>query len=171
MVELLGALPVDVEQEILAFLEARLDLRFRRSVKVAEDLGPFEEFAGFDHRFEPGVVDEAVIEPVGLAGADRTGGDRDRHGDLLVLFEQPMGDRGLAGPRGRGEYEHQSAALERVAGHGRCCRRAMGEIKPSEQVILMRSLLGELLVAAPARLAARYAAVEQRLGQQSAPDK
>src|SRR3546814_13092841 len=45
LIELLRALPVDIEQHILARLEQFVDARARRAVTVAEDLRPFEELA------------------------------------------------------------------------------------------------------------------------------
>src|SRR5690606_20341087 len=78
LVKLLGPLPVDVEQDVLPFLEARLDLRLGRSVMVPEDFSPLEELAVVDHADERRLVDEAVIVAVDFARPYRPRGDRDR---------------------------------------------------------------------------------------------
>ena len=50
LAQLLGALPVDVEQDVAARGERLLDRRARRAVAMAVDLGVLQQLAGFDHR-------------------------------------------------------------------------------------------------------------------------
>src|SRR5690606_33654561 len=68
LIELLGPLPVDVEQEVVAALELLADLRLRGAVAMAEDLGPLEERVFLDHPVESRAVGEMVVVPVDLAG-------------------------------------------------------------------------------------------------------
>ena len=60
-------------------------------------------------------------EPVNvdLALAHRASRGRDRKLNLRIALQQHPADRGLPRARGRGNDEHQSAALEGVAGHAR----------------------------------------------------
>ena len=50
-----------------------------------------------------------IIDAVALARAHRAGGGADRHGDVGVGVEQHARDRRLAGARGRGQDDQQSA--------------------------------------------------------------
>ena len=50
LAQLLGALPVDVEQHVPARRQRRFDRRARRAVAIVEHVGPFQQFAGVDHR-------------------------------------------------------------------------------------------------------------------------
>ena len=65
--ELARALPVDVEQHVLAGRERGHHRRLRRGVEVAVHLGPFEQLAGRLHALERGRVDERVVAAVDLA--------------------------------------------------------------------------------------------------------
>ena len=60
---LLAALPVDVEEHVLAAGDRRLHRRARRAVEVAEDLGVLEHLAGLDHRLELAAALEEVVAP------------------------------------------------------------------------------------------------------------
>ena len=59
--ELLGALPVDVEEDVAALAEGCLDRRLGRAVPMVEDVGPLGELVRRDHPFELGVVDEMIV--------------------------------------------------------------------------------------------------------------
>src|SRR3990170_2394334 len=107
--ELPRSLPVDVEQYVAALAERLLHRRFRGAVAVTEDIGPFDELAGGDHRIEPGIVDEMIIDVVALAGPLGPRRRADRHGDLLVRLEQHPRDGRLTGARRRGEDDQQAA--------------------------------------------------------------
>ena len=74
--ELLGALPIDVEQDVAAFAERVLHRRLGGSVAIAEHRRPFDEFASLDHAVELGVVDEMIIDIVDLARAASAGWSR-----------------------------------------------------------------------------------------------
>ena len=62
--ELLGALPVDVEQDVATFPERFLDRRLRASVAMVEDRRPFDELIRRDQPLELGVVDEMIVHAV-----------------------------------------------------------------------------------------------------------
>src|SRR3546814_8482329 len=76
LVELLRALPVDVEQEILPFLEPSPNPPLGRAVTVPENVSPFVEIVFRDHAVEFSVVDEMIVHAVNLARARRARGDR-----------------------------------------------------------------------------------------------
>src|SRR4029450_4166808 len=61
-VQLLRALPVDVEQYIAARLERGLHRRLGRAVAVTEHRRPFDEMAGREHPVELGLVDAMIID-------------------------------------------------------------------------------------------------------------
>ena len=111
LVELLRALPVDVEQYVAALVEHRVDGRARRTVAMIEDVRPFEERVVRDHLLECRRIDEMIILAVHLAGADRPRRGGDRQLDLPVGLDQLARDRRLARPRGRGDHEQHAAAL------------------------------------------------------------
>jgi len=76
LLELLRALPVDVEQHVVTAMQGCVDRRPRRAVVVIEDAGMFQKFVSLDHAAEARRVDELVIDPVLLArslGARRAG--------------------------------------------------------------------------------------------------
>ena len=75
--QLLGALPVDIEQNIAALGEGFFDGQARGSVIIAENLGMFEQLVAVDEEVEFGRVDEAVVFAIDLARAGGAGGDGD----------------------------------------------------------------------------------------------
>jgi hypothetical protein len=82
--ELLSALPVDVEQDVAAFAQRILHRGLGRSIAMAEDRRPFDEFAGVDHPVELGVVDEMIVDPIGFARALGARRCRNRHRHVAV---------------------------------------------------------------------------------------
>ena len=66
--KLLGSLPIDVEQDILAIGQCGLDRCPRRAVVVVENAGMLEEFAPIDHAAKRCRVEELVVDAVLLAG-------------------------------------------------------------------------------------------------------
>ena len=115
--QLLRALPVDVEQDVLASGQGALDSGLGRAVGVAVDARMLEQLAAGRHPVEAGLVDEQVVDAVGLAGALRAGGDRDRQLQLRLQLQDPARERGLAGTGGRGHDQHQAAAPLGVGHH------------------------------------------------------
>jgi hypothetical protein len=69
LVQLLCALPVDVEQHVAARAEDLAHRRLWRAVAVAEDVRPFQELAVADHVLEPGEVDEMIVDAFHFAPA------------------------------------------------------------------------------------------------------
>ena len=82
-VELLGPLPVDVEQDIAASSQCILHRRLRGTVKIAEHRCPFDELARGDQSVELGPVDEMIIGAFGFAGALRA-----RRGDTDIVISR-----------------------------------------------------------------------------------
>ena len=71
LVQLLGALPVDVEQNILSGRQCRFDRRARRTVEIVEYSRPLEQFALLDHPLELRLVDEEIIASFDLPRSHR----------------------------------------------------------------------------------------------------
>src|SRR4029077_797496 len=84
---LLGALDVDVEQDVDPLLQTREDLVARGAVEVVVHLRPFEEGVGGDHRLERGVIDEMVVPPVDLPLPRPAGGVAHREGQAAEVGE------------------------------------------------------------------------------------
>jgi hypothetical protein len=114
LIKLLGALPIDIEQEVLPLLQGRADDPLWRAISVAEHFGPFVEIILFDHRIEAFRRDKVVVHAVNFAGTGRAGGGGYRKLDLWVLGQQHPRQRGFARARRRGEDEHQPTAVELV---------------------------------------------------------
>ena len=112
--ELLGPLPVDVEQDVAAGCQGGLDCAARGAVGMTVDPGMLQELAAGDHGGEALLADEVIVDAVGLGRAARSGGDGDGERDLGLLLEQAAGERGLAGPGWRGDHQHEPAAAHRV---------------------------------------------------------
>jgi hypothetical protein len=85
---------------------------------MAEDLRALQQLATVDHQVELDRVDEMVVETIDLARARRPCRHRDRHGEVIVDFEQAARNSGLAGPGRRGKNQHQAAALNIGDQHG-----------------------------------------------------
>jgi hypothetical protein len=111
--ELLGALPVDVEEHVAPFAQGCLDGAPRRAIGVAVDRGVLEQFARLDHGAELLVGDEMVVVPIHLRRPPRPRRHRDRHGEFRLLAHHRPRDRGLAGARRRGHDQHQAASAAR----------------------------------------------------------
>jgi 16S rRNA (adenine1518-N6/adenine1519-N6)-dimethyltransferase len=105
-----GALHVDVEQHVLA-LRQRLHHRIaRRAVEIAMHLGPFEQLAAIAHEGEFRHALEEIMRAVDLTLPARPRRHRHGHGDVLLAFEEVAAERGLAGPRGRGNHQKHTTA-------------------------------------------------------------
>ena len=160
--ELLGALPVDVEQDVAAVLERFLDRLLRAAVAMIEDIGPFGEFVVGDQPVELRVVDEMIIDPVDLARAHRPGGGADRHGDRRIDLHQLAADRRFARARGGGKDDQQAtAAAVRMLGswgsiHGRTCRAGGRSVKARQKNGAVQQKCLKL------RAALHYCALQQR---------
>src|SRR5258707_11585678 len=89
--ELSCALPVDVEQDVATVTQRRLHRSLWGAVAISENMRPFDEVSGRDHAVEFRLVDEMVIDIVGLAGAFGPRRRRYRHRDLAVSLHQHPG--------------------------------------------------------------------------------
>ena len=110
--ELLRALPVDVEQHVArrrpapsppARAACRSNCRTPWRVRAARRV---------DHPVERGRVDEEIVDALDLARPLRARRHRHRHRDVRVALEQRAGDRRLAGAGRRRQHQHQAAALD-----------------------------------------------------------
>ena len=110
--------------------QRRLHRRLGRAVAIAEDVRPFDEFAGGDHPVELGVVDEVIVDVVDFARAHRARRRRNRHGDVVVGLEQHARDRRFAGAGRRGEDDQQAAALRRDGWSGEASMAALASGEP-----------------------------------------
>jgi hypothetical protein len=117
--QLLGTLPVDVEQNVLAGLQGIKHRATRRAVGIAEYGRMFQELTGIDHGVELRLIDEHVVLAVDLARPHGAGRRRDRHGEIVMVLEKRARDRRLAGARRRRQHQHQAAPEYLGCGHVR----------------------------------------------------
>ena len=108
--QLLRALPVDVEQHVTALVHRLPNGASRRAVALAEDVRPLDQRMVGDELVEGFFIDEMIVDSVGLAGARRARRRGDGKRDAAVLGEDTAGHRGLARPRRRREHEQQAPA-------------------------------------------------------------
>src|SRR3990170_2974080 len=113
LAHLVCPLDVDLEHDVVATLQCVLRRTHRRSVPVAEDLGPLEEPALTRHLREPVVGDEDVVHPVLFVRTWWTGGRGDRHAQAREAFQQVPDDGPFADPRGTGDDEEPAARFDR----------------------------------------------------------
>ena len=108
-----GASPggLDVQQHIPARGQHLLQPGPARAVAVGVDLDPLHEGVFPHHGVEGGIVDEEVLPPVHLARAGLAGGEGDGEDQVRQAGHQALGERGLAGPRGRRDHEHAAGML------------------------------------------------------------
>src|SRR6266581_936485 len=108
--DLLGALPVDFEQDVPA-LGARFgDPLLGGGVAVSVDLGRLQELAALEHRVEGLAVDEMILAPVHFARARGPRGEGNRERKRLVLGERCAHQRRFARARRRRDDE-------KISGH------------------------------------------------------
>src|SRR3546814_17271127 len=77
-----------------------------------------QQLAARNHRGEALLPDEEVVLALRLARARRPRGRRDRQQKVVVAVQQAARDRRLAGAGGRGEHQHETAALDVRLDHG-----------------------------------------------------
>ena len=86
--QLLGALPINIEQHILARLQGLLHRLSGCSVKIAENFGIFQKLTRIAQLDELLLGDEVIIAPVLLTRPLGAGGDGDGHADGGISFQQ-----------------------------------------------------------------------------------
>jgi len=100
LAHLLGALPVDFQDQVVAFVQGLLQVALRGAVEVAEHFGALKEGAVLDHLDELGALDEVIVNAVHLARAHGAGGVGHRDADLFVSVGQGLDQAALARARG-----------------------------------------------------------------------
>ena len=118
--QLLGALPVDVEQHVAASLQRRRHRPLRRAVEIAEHLGVFEKLAPVAQTGEFPGADEVIILAVDLSRPRRPRGDGNRHLDMAVGGKEAPRQRRLSSTRWRRHDQQQAAALNVDHAFTRC---------------------------------------------------
>src|SRR6185503_6482097 len=103
------ALPVDLQDQVVAARQRVGDHLLRRAVAVAVHVGVLEELAALLHGEESRVVDEVVVDAVLLAFPRRAGGIGDRELECRVVVHHRVDQRRLARPRRRGDDEEHAA--------------------------------------------------------------
>src|SRR5690606_12785203 len=69
---LLGALPVDFQNQVVAVGEGLLDPALGRAVEVAEDFGMLEKLVALETVEEILTADEVVVDPIHLRSEEHT---------------------------------------------------------------------------------------------------
>ena len=106
--QLLGALPVDVEQHVPAFTHRGFNRFARRTVVIPVHLRPFEQRVAVAQTFEFPLGNELVVHALDFTLAALASGDADRQADLLVLVHQRARNGGFPGAGRRGDDQHQA---------------------------------------------------------------
>ncbi|MND26823.1 hypothetical protein D3C80_172800 [compost metagenome] len=96
VLQLLGALPVDVEQHIATGGHGIFHRPARRAVEIAVNFRPFQQRIAITQTLEIALGNEMVVDTVNLALAARARRNADGQADILVLVEQVAGNRGFA---------------------------------------------------------------------------
>src|SRR5438067_6943668 len=95
---LLRALPVDLEDDVVAAGDGVEDHLLRRAVVVAVHLGALEELAALAHRPEAALIDEVIVDAILLARPRLARGVGDRDLERRVLAHHGVDERGFPGP-------------------------------------------------------------------------
>src|SRR5690606_18935595 len=103
------ALPVDLQQHVVATGQLGFHGLTGRALPVAVHARVFEQVAGVDHALEARLVDEVVVLAIDFTRARRARRERDRQADIRIAREHRVDDAGLAGTRGRGNDKQGSA--------------------------------------------------------------
>ena len=118
---LLGTLPVDFQDQVVALVQGFLQRTARSAVEVAEYFGVLQEVALGDQRLEFFMDDEVIVHAVLFARAHGAGGVRDRNANVLVVLDQRRDQAGLAGAGGGGnDVEGAAAVIHGGGGLTRC---------------------------------------------------
>ena len=115
------ALHVDLGEDVVARRHRVADLRFRHAVRVAVDLGVFEEVALVQHAPEGGLGDELVVHAVALVGPYRPGGGGDGEVERQLQDAHAVEDGVFADAGGPGEHDEERRAA-RLREQGRLLR-------------------------------------------------
>ena len=108
LAHLLGALPVDFQQDVAPQRQLLAQPAQRGAVVIAIHLGVFQKILAGDHRLEGDAVNKMIVLTVHLARARLARGVRHRQLHVLVGGQQGGHQRGLARAGRRGDDENVS---------------------------------------------------------------
>jgi hypothetical protein len=103
-----GALDVHLEEDVVAGRQVVVDRRSGRAFQVAVHLEPLEEPALVTDPLELPLIEKQVVLAVGLTGAARPRGRRNREPQARFELQELANDRPLADP-GRAREDQQDA--------------------------------------------------------------
>ncbi len=110
--ELLGTLPVNVEEHITTRFESLINRRRRRAVRVVKNHRVLEKGIGPAQRFKAIGTDKVIVTPIDFGRSSWPGGRRDAHHQIAVACDQASRQGCLARPGRRGQHQHQTAATD-----------------------------------------------------------
>src|ERR1700761_3740828 len=116
LADLQCALPVDLQHDVLAVGQQRLDALARRAVPVAVHMRVLEALAGRDHLLEALDGGEVVFAAVALLLARRARGVRHRDGQVRLVLEQRLDEGRFAGTAGGGDDEELAGEFHGKSG-------------------------------------------------------
>src|SRR5436309_7769566 len=118
------AVDVNLEEDVAVCLEVLVDWPSRRPVEIAVDLEPLEEPAFLANPLELAPVEEQAVLAVGLTGAARARGRRDREPQARLELEELAHDRPLADPGRAREDQQDAQGLPPISRNARAALRA-----------------------------------------------
>jgi hypothetical protein len=87
----LGALDINIQQDVVSLRQNLVNQHLRRTVVVAVDLSPFEKLPAQLQIFKPGPVDEVILDTILFIAAGQPCGVRNRKPELRNLLEKASG--------------------------------------------------------------------------------
>ena len=106
---LCGALPVDLEDDIVAFAKGSRQRFPARAVVMIEHPCMLEKAVFGDHGFETRHVNEMIIPAINFIGSLRASRVRDAHSEIRLLLKQRLDQTGFARARGCGNDKQSSS--------------------------------------------------------------
>src|SRR6266481_7344526 len=132
-----GALCVDVDQNIHSVFQIRQHRFAYCAVKIFVHLGVLQKFVGFDSRVKIRRRNKSVILAVNLAGTRRSRRARNRIKEIWI-FAQSLDERGLSRARWSGNDEENALPAE-LATQGFAPARESSPSRPCSQSRVARS--------------------------------
>lgn len=108
---LLGTLPVDLENQVVALGQGLSYPGVRGTVIVAEDFGMFKKLAAADHGLEVVYAGEVVVDAIGFTRTGGAGGMGNGYADKWQVIQQGLDQTGFAGTRRGGNDVKGACAL------------------------------------------------------------
>ena len=123
--DLTGPLDLDLQDHGLAAAQTSLHLGAEGAVTAARVGGVLHELALGDETIKLRETEKVIVDPVGLAGARRAGGGRDRQAEPGHALPQPADERPLADAGRTGDHEYSGHRRRRAElSGGAATRRA-----------------------------------------------